>query len=115
MKDISNQILKALGEAKAEGLVLNDLMSRLNVDEQTIVLALEQLISENMIMERTDANDARYFIKTSLESEVEHGSLGDLNGCPCFHCLKISKCGVRQPDSPVSCRELGDWILISDD
>ena len=114
MKDIADQILSALGEASTKGLVIDELTSRLNIDEQTITTVLKQLISENKIMEKTDANDARYFIKTSLESEVEHGGLGDLNGCPCFHCLKISRCGVRQPDSPANCRELEDWIQISD-
>lgn len=114
MKDISDQILNALRETKGKGLVLDELLSRLNVDEQIITTTLKQLISENKIMEKTDANDARYFVKTSLESEVEQASLGDLNGCPCFHCLKISKCGVRQPDSPANCRSLEDWILTSE-
>ncbi len=114
MKDISDQILNALRETKGKGLVIDELSTRLNVDEKTLTTTLKQLISENKIMEKTDANDARYFVKTALESEVEHGSLGDLNGCPCFHCLKISKCGVRQPDSPASCRELEDWILTSE-
>ena len=114
MKDISDQILSALRETKGKGLVLDELLTRLNVDAKTITTTLKELISENKIMEKTDANDARYFVKTALESEVEHGSLGDLNGCPCFHCLKISKCGVRQPDSPASCRELEDWILTSE-
>ena len=114
MKDISDQILNALRENNGKGLVIDELSSRLSIDKQTITATLKQLISENKIMEKTDANDARYFVKTSLESEVEHGRLGDLNGCPCFHCLKISKCGVRQPDSPASCRALEDWILTSD-
>ena len=114
MKDISDQILNALRETKGKGLVIDELSDRLNVDAQTISTTLKELISENKIMEKTNANDARYFVKTALESEVEHGSLGDLNGCPCFHCLKIGKCGIRQPDSPASCRELEDWILTSE-
>lgn len=114
MKDISDQIVNALRETKGKGLVIDELLFRLNADEQIITTTLKQLISENKIMEKTDANDARYFVKTTLEGEVEHGRLGDLNGCPCFHCLKISKCGVRQPDSPASCRELEDWILTSE-
>ena len=114
MKDISDQILNALSETKGKGLVIDELSARLNVDAETLTTTLKQLISEKKIMEKTDANDAKYFVKTALESEVEHGSLGDLNGCPCFHCLKISKCGIRQPDSPASCRELEDWILTSE-
>ncbi|MHA1638417.1 MAG: hypothetical protein ACTSUO_05925 [Candidatus Thorarchaeota archaeon] len=115
MEDITDQILRALRETKGKGLVIDELSARLNVDDaQTLTTALKQLISEKKIMEKTDANDAKYFIKTALESEVEHGSLGDLNGCPCFHCLKISKCGIRQPESPASCRDLEDWILTSE-
>ena len=114
MEDISDQILDALRETKGKGLVIDELSARLNMDVQTITTTLKELISEKKIMEKTDVNDARYFVKAALEGEVEQGSLGDLNGCPCFHCLKIGKCGIRQPDSPASCRELEDWIQNSE-
>ena len=114
MKDIADRILNALSEASSKGLVLNELSTILDTDIEAIITALEKLISEKQILEETDANEARYFIKTALEGGAEQGTLGDLNGCPCFHCLKISRCGVRQPDSPVACREMEDWIIIAD-
>ena len=36
-----------------------------------------------------------------------------VNTCPCYHCLSISKCGVRQPNSPTTCKELQEWLQIS--
>lgn len=114
MKDISDRILNALSEASSKGLVIDELSANLDVDVETIIIALEKLISEKQILEKTDVNEAKYFLKTALEGGAEQGSLGDLNGCPCFHCLKISRCGVRQPDSPVACREMEDWIVIAD-
>ena len=114
MKDIADRILNALSEASSKGLVIDELSANLGTDVETIITALEKLISEKQILEKTDANEAKYFIKLALEGGDEQGTLGDLNGCPCFHCLKISRCGVRQPDSPVACREMEDWIIIAD-
>ncbi|MHA1576245.1 MAG: hypothetical protein ACTSU3_02680 [Candidatus Thorarchaeota archaeon] len=114
MKDIGDRILNALNEANCKGLVVDELSASLGIDVQTIIIALEKLITEKLILEKTDADEAKYFMKTALEGEAEQGSLGDLDGCPCFHCLKISRCGVRQPDSPVACREMEDWTVIAD-
>jgi len=113
MKNICDQLLNALRAAEERGLLIDELETQLGVDSQTITSALEQLISEGRIMEKSNTKESRYFIDTQMGEDTERGGLTDLNGCPCFHCLRISKCGVRQPDSPVACKELEGWMVIS--
>jgi hypothetical protein len=74
------------------------------------MLALTTLLSEGRIMQKQEFEDERYVLKPALIEDSEPSGLSDMNGCPCFHCLRISKCGVRQPDSPVSCKELEEWM-----
>ena len=91
MKDIADRILNALSEASSKGLVIDELSANLDTDVETIITALEKLISEKQILEKTDANEARYFLKTALEGEAEQGRLGDLNGCPCFPADRVGQ------------------------
>ena len=95
-------------------LVIEELIQSLDTDRNTIQTAIEQLILERKVMEKSDANEARYLLSDSMVNEAEHGSLGDLNGCPCFHCLRIGRCGVRQPDTPVGCIDLQSWMDSSE-
>jgi hypothetical protein len=109
MKDVADQVLRALQEAGKGGLHIKELADRLGVDSNEISSAIEVLIKKGQIMQKTTDND-EYMIKSSLVDEPESGSLSDMNGCPCYHCLKIGRCGIRQPDSPVTCNELQDWM-----
>ena len=35
----------------------------------------------------------------------------DLNGCPCFMCGDLSRCGLQHPISPAFCPLLDGWIV----
>ena len=114
MNEVTNQILSALRSAGGKGLLLDDIATSLGIDLAIASNAIDQLIKEKQVMEKSDANESRYFIRGVMGEEAEQGTLGDLNGCPCFHCLRIGRCGVRQPDSPVACRAVEEWIETSD-
>jgi DNA-binding Lrp family transcriptional regulator len=109
MKDVADQVLIALQNAGTAGLHIKELADRLGIDSKEVSSAIEMLIKKGLIMQKTTDND-EYMIKSSLTGEAESGSLSDMNGCPCYHCLKISRCGIRQPDSPVTCNELQEWM-----
>ncbi len=110
MKEVADQVLRVLQSAGTSGLLLSEMAAKLGIDSETLEKTLQQLISERQILEKTDSNDARYVLRAAMAFETERGTIGDLNGCPCFHCLKISRCGVRQPDSPTSCQNMSEWI-----
>ncbi|MHA1770930.1 MAG: hypothetical protein ACTSYL_05870 [Candidatus Thorarchaeota archaeon] len=112
--NVANQILKALREAGRKGLLLEELTTGLELDAEIVTTTIEQLMSEGQIMAKQELEKTRYFINEQMTSDAEPQSLGDLNGCPCFHCPKISKCGARQPDSPISCSRLEEWLLSFD-
>lgn len=110
MNDDTDQILNALCDAGENGLLIGELADRLGIDSQEITKIIDTLMSEGRIMQKQELEKERYIIKTPVADEAEPGGLSDMNGCPCFHCLKIGRCGIRQPDSPVTCRELEEWF-----
>ncbi|MFQ6124345.1 MAG: hypothetical protein ACE5R6_07030 [Candidatus Heimdallarchaeota archaeon] len=44
---------------------------------------------------------------TLITSEITWDTFG---GVPCFTCINLKKCGVRQPISPVSCPSINSWL-----
>ncbi|NWF97068.1 MAG: hypothetical protein HXY34_13080 [Candidatus Thorarchaeota archaeon] len=110
---VANSILNELRAVGSKGLLIRELTARLKLDQEQIVMTIKQLISEGMIMQKNDVEGTKYVISEAMTGGVDHGKLSDLNGCPCFHCLKISRCGIRQPDSPLSCRKLEEWVVDS--
>lgn len=61
-------------------------------------------------MQKTETDEMKFILRDSI-TETAEGGLSDLNGCPCFHCVKLARCGVRQTDSPLSCRKLEEWLM----
>jgi len=109
MKD-DDQILNALRDAGKNGLRIGELADRLGIANETITTMIETLMSEERVMQKQEPKEERYIIKAPIADNVEPSSLSDMDGCPCFHCLKIGRCGVRQPDSPVTCTEIEEWL-----
>ncbi len=115
MKNLSEQIICALRAVGEKGMLIDELARSFDIDLETIAKAVKQLITEKQVMEKPDVEkEARYFLGAALGDEAEQGVVGDLMGCPCYHCLRIAKCGVRQPDSPVACRDLENWMSTSE-
>ena len=110
MNDDSDQILNALRDAGENGLLIGELADRLGIDSQKIKKTITTLMSEGRIMQKQELEKERYMIKTPVVDDAEPSALSDMNGCPCFHCLKIGRCGIRQPESPVTCKELEEWL-----
>ena len=115
MKNLSEQITSALRAAGEKGMLIDELAHSLDIDLETIAKAVKQLITEKQVMEKSEAeNKARFFLGAAVGDETEQGIGGDLMGCPCYHCQKIAKCGIRQPDSPAACRDLENWMSSSE-
>ena len=110
MNDVVDRILSELKSAKKEGLGINELAEKLGIEIKQITSALTTMMSEGQIMQKQELENDKYLIKPTITDDSEPSGLTDMNGCPCFHCLRISKCGVRQPDTPVGCRELEEWL-----
>ncbi len=110
MNDAIDSILSELKIAKQDGLGIDELTEKLGIDKKQITLALTTLMSEGRIMQKQEHDD-KYILKpTTITDDSEPTGLTDMNGCPCFHCLRIGKCGIRQPDSPADCNELEEWM-----
>ncbi|MFW9799964.1 MAG: hypothetical protein ACFFD9_05990 [Candidatus Thorarchaeota archaeon] len=115
MNDVTDRILEALRAVGENGLVIDELKTGLGIDSRNLAKSIKRLKSQRLIkVQKQELKEERYVIRAEFSDEAEPGSLSDMNGCPCFHCLRISKCGVRQPDSPVSCRSLEEWMLGSE-
>ncbi len=112
MNDVAAQILSALRAAGSGGLLIDELADRLGIDSKTVATTIEQLTSEGLVMQKQELKNDRPLIRAQLGGSSEPSGLSDLNGCPCFHCLKINRCGLRQPDSPATCRALEEWMNL---
>ncbi|RDE17471.1 MAG: hypothetical protein C4K49_02655 [Candidatus Thorarchaeota archaeon] len=112
MNGVADLVLRALRDAGRGGLLAEELTQRLDIDYQVIMPTIENMLAEGIVVQEQEVENPRYFMKTQLDDEAGH--LSDLNGCPCFHCLRIDRCGVRQPDSPVICRSLEEWVVSSE-
>lgn len=114
MKDDSDRILEALRAVGESGLIIDELTTGLGIDSRKLVKSIKRLKSQGLIeVQKQELKEERYIIRAETSGDAEPGNLSDMDGCPCFHCLRISRCGVRQPDSPVSCRDLEEWMLGS--
>ncbi|MHA2135488.1 MAG: hypothetical protein ACXAEN_17565 [Candidatus Thorarchaeota archaeon] len=111
MNEIADQIILALQTVGVAGLRIDELATKLETKSKKIATTITRLTSEGLIMQKQESEGEKYILSGSLLDDLESAGVGDLNGCPCFHCLRIGKCGVRQPDSPVRCRELEEWTL----
>ncbi|UCE09104.1 MAG: hypothetical protein JSW61_08965 [Candidatus Thorarchaeota archaeon] len=111
MNEIADQIILALRTVGVAGLRIDELATKLEMKSQKIATTITRLTSEGLIMQKQESEGERYVLSGNLPDDLDNTGVGDLNGCPCFHCLRIGKCGVRQPDSPVRCRELEEWML----
>lgn len=112
MNSVADLVLKALRNAGREGLFAEELAQRLDIDHQVITSTIESMLAEGIVMQEQDVENPRYIVKAQLDEEAGH--LSDLNGCPCFHCLRIDRCGIRQPYSPVLCRSIEEWVVSSE-
>lgn len=110
MSDIDTLVISELKIAGKDGLFIEELAERLGIKKEQITLALTTLLSEGRIMQKQEFENERYILKAAITDDSEPCGLSDMNGCPCFHCLRLSKCGIRQPDSPVYCKELEEWM-----
>ena len=109
MNDASDRIINELKSAKNNGLSIDELIEKLGIDNKQITLALTTLMSEGRIMQ-TQEHEDKFILKPAITDDGDPTGLSDMNGCPCFHCLRIGKCGIRQPDSPATCKELEEWM-----
>lgn len=115
MNDETDPILNALRAAGESGLLIGELAVSLGINQKKLTKSIKQLVSKGLIkMQKLEQKEERYVLKADSIDEADHGGLSDMDGCPCFHCLKISRCGVRQPDSPVSCREMEEWMISTE-
>ncbi len=108
---IADQIIDVLCTVGKNGLSIKELETRLGIDYKVITETLEHLISEGIVMQKQDTDGIKYYYTKDTPTNDSTGSrFSDINGCPCFHCPKIYKCGVKQIDSPLACKSLDDWI-----
>ncbi|NHI84128.1 MAG: GntR family transcriptional regulator, partial [Candidatus Thorarchaeota archaeon] len=104
MKGEINHTLSALKAAGERGLFIDELATSLGIDKEGVAEAIQQLESKGLVrVQKQQLEEEQYIIKAVFSEDDDSGRLSDMNGCPCFHCLRIAKCGVRQLDSPVTC------------
>ena len=105
------RLIEAVKSTGKTGILEQDLIQNINFNKNSVFEVVDSLVAEGIFVrvaeENSDHMDYRIFYKDIFLFE---DSFSDLNGCPCFHCPYLYKCGARQPHSPYTCPDLTFWI-----
>jgi len=105
---MDSQVIAVIKKAGKRGLLLPELVQRLNRPKKDVERIIESLKAGGYIKEVIEQHDGKPVTRIIWR---ESGIGWDtLRGCPCFSCPEIDRCGAGQPISPWTCKKLDEWI-----
>ena len=105
---MESQAIALIKEAGKRGLLLPELVERLNRPKEDVERVVETLKADGHIEEVEERHDGKPVLR--LIWRESHIGWDTLRGCPCFSCPEIDRCGAGQPVSPWTCKKLDEWI-----
>lgn len=108
--EIYVKALEIIRRAGPQGIWQRDLWKTLKVSSREgsrIALTLEKkglIIREPVVQGRL-----KTFRLIAVSNDLKV-SLEAIEGCPCFSCMNLSRCGAGQPISPENCEDLTNWL-----
>ncbi|RLF12844.1 MAG: hypothetical protein DRJ68_00105 [Thermoprotei archaeon] len=113
-EDIYAKALDIIRKAGPDGILQKDLWKILKVSSREgsrIALTLEK---RGLIIREPVAQDRWKTFKLVATSSDLKVSLETVEGCPCFSCMNLSRCGSGQHINPENCEDLTAWLLKDD-
>ncbi len=102
--------LQVIKDAGKQGILLAELVKKMNEPESTILEVIDSLNKNGQIKkvaEKHDGESTFRLIWNDFESEWD-----TREGLPCFVCPDIDQCGAAQPTNPWVCEKLNKWIKV---
>jgi len=110
-EDLYAKALEIIRKAGPQGILQRDLWKSLNVSSREgsrIALALEK---RGLIIREPVTQECWKTFRLVAISNDLRVSLETVEGCPCFSCMNLSRCGSGQQISPENCEDLTEWLL----
>lgn len=108
---LEQRALSLVEQSGDRGVLQCDLWKLLQTDSREgsrIVLRLEK---KGLIKREPILHDGKRTFKIMLARKAEPKiSISSVKGIPCFSCLDIGRCGIGQPRSPVTCKNLNKYL-----
>ena len=113
MTSLEDNAMKIILNTGVQGILQSDLWKKLETTSREGSRLAVRLEKKGLINRKKELVDGRWsfrlIARNSSTSKV--GSENTLEGCPCFTCVDLAKCGDLQSISPVYCISLDQWLL----
>ncbi|MDH5815884.1 MAG: hypothetical protein QE164_03720 [Candidatus Nezhaarchaeota archaeon] len=112
-EDLYAKALEIIRSAGPQGILQRDLWKALKVSSREGSRIASALEKRNLIVrERVLQGRFKTFKLIAVSNDLKV-SLEAMNGCPCFSCTNLLRCGSGQQISPENCEDLTEWLLKS--
>ncbi|RLE48784.1 MAG: hypothetical protein DRJ31_06510, partial [Candidatus Methanomethylicota archaeon] len=108
---LEKQALSLVEQSGERGLLQCDLWKLLKTDSREGSRIVSKLEKKGLIKREPVLHNGRKTFRIVLVKKPELKiSISSIRGIPCFSCLNIHRCGIGQPISPVTCKELNEYL-----
>ena len=105
---MESNAIALLKEAGKRGLLLSELAKQLEQPATKVLKIVESLETNGQVEKKDEEHNGKSVLR--LFWREEDSKWDTLQGCPCFSCTEIDKCGASQSISPWTCEKLNIWI-----
>ena len=103
------EIIKAAGK---EGVLQSELWKILGISSREGARIIARLEKRGLIeRKKVIHNGRRTYRVFAIVKSAPQIQWDTLNGCPCFTCHDIQRCGSGNPLSPEICEKLTKWLI----
>ncbi|MHA1594505.1 MAG: MarR family transcriptional regulator [Candidatus Baldrarchaeia archaeon] len=103
------EIIKAAGK---EGILQSELWKKLGISSREGARIVSRLEKRGLIeRKRVIHNGRRTYRVFALIKEESQIQWDTLEGCPCFTCHDLYRCGSGNPLSPELCEKMTKWLM----
>jgi DNA-binding MarR family transcriptional regulator len=108
---LEDKAMKIILEIGAQGILQSDLWKHLETTSREGSRLAVRLEKAGLVKRKKELVDGRWTFRLYAASKTAKiGSLNTLEGCPCFTCPDLSRCGNLHSISPVFCISLDRWL-----
>ena len=109
---LEDNAMKIILDTGILGILQSDLWKKLETTSREGSRLAVRLEKKGLINRKKELVDGRWTFRlyaTSSTSKAKSGAT-TLEGCPCFTCGDLARCGDLQSISPVYCIRLDNWL-----
>ncbi|MHA1238720.1 MAG: helix-turn-helix transcriptional regulator [Candidatus Odinarchaeia archaeon] len=105
------QALHLIQRSGENGIFQSELWKELGTNSREGSRISIKLEEKGLIKRKKQLKNGRWtYILYPVKSKPIKLTWNDLDGCPCFTCPDIAKCGIGQHISPITCEAQTAWL-----